>query len=249
MINEKLSAKNVALIVCFAALYTVFGFIPVSPIIGLSGKAITAASIMAPIMGIILGPHISTLSTILGGIIAFFMGFFSPPSLVSGAAATLCSGLLSHRKQSACIFTYFSLLFVFGFYPFVGPVWLYPPLMWFQLAGFILLISPLSFKVIKNLNSKNSSELFPAFFTIFLIATLAGQIAGSLAYEVLAWPVFMADVDAWRGTWQVLTFIYPVERIIIALISAFIGTPLYKIFKTANLMLHLNSSGQQEKRS
>jgi len=247
VINKKLSAKNVALSVCFTALYTVFCFIPISPIIGLPGKTITAAAIMAPVLGIMLGPYIGALSTILGGTIASFAGAFSPPSLVSGVVTAFCAGMLYLRKRSLCIFAYFSLLFLFGFYPFVGPFWLYPPLMWFQIVGFLVLISPLQSKAIRDLNSESVSKLFQAFFTVFLTSTLAGQIAGSLVFEVLAWPVFMADINGWRATWQFLTFIYPAERVIIALMGTFIGTTLHKILKSANLTLLLNTDAQQEK--
>jgi len=247
VITKKLSAKTTALIVCFTALYTVFCFIPISPIIGLPGKTITAAAIIAPIIGIMLGPFIGAFSTLLGGTIASFGGVFSPPSLVSGVVTASCSGMLFLHKRSLCVFTYFSLLFLFGFYPFVGPVWLYPPLMWFQMVGFLILVSPLQSKAIKNLNSKKVSKLFQAFFITSLTSTLAGQIAGSLVFEVLAWPIFMADVNGWRATWQFLTFLYPAERVLIALMATLIGTTLHNILKSANLPFFFNPYVQQEK--
>jgi len=235
-ISKKLKAGEIALTVCFTALYVVFGFLPISPIIGLPGKAITAAAIMAPIMGIILGPYLGMLSTILGGIIGFFAGSFSPPSFVSGVVAASCGGMLYTGKRSLCALTYFSLLFLFSFYPSVGPVWLYPPLMWFQIAGFLLLISPLQSSAIKSLASSNNSNNLQAFFITSLTSTLAGQIAGSLTFEVLPWPILLANVKAWEIYWQGLTVLYPVERIIIALISSFMGAALYKVLKSSNLM-------------
>jgi len=239
-LRRKLAAKDLALTICFTALYVILGFLPISPIIGLPGKVITAAAIMAPIIGILLGPYIGTLSTILGGTIGFFLGSFSPPSFFSGVLAAFCAGMLYIGKRSACAFTYFSLLFIFGFYPFVGPVWLYPQLMWFQIVGFLILVSPLQSTAVKNLNSNNNSKLLSAFFIASLTSTLAGQIAGSLTFEVLSWPIFMANLDVWRTNWQVITFLYPVERMIIALVASFIGTALYKVLKTANLMNVLN---------
>jgi uncharacterized membrane protein len=236
VICRKLTAKDVALTVCFTALYVVLGFLPISPIIGLPGKTITAAAIMVPIIGIILGPYIGTLSAVLGGAIGFFFGYFSPPSLVSGVFVAFCAGMLSRGKRSLCAFTYFSLIFLFGFYPFVGPVWLYPPLMWFQIAGFLILVSPLQSAAIKSLNSNNNSKLLSAFFITSLTSTLAGQISGSLTFELLSWPIFMADVTVWKANWQVITFLYPVERIIIALGAAFIGTSVHKVLRPAHIM-------------
>jgi hypothetical protein len=37
-----------------------------------------------------------------------------------------------------------------------------------------------------------------------------------------------------RAAWLLVTFVYPFERMIIALIAAFIGVPLFEALKTAN---------------
>jgi len=246
-VGRKLTAKEIALLTCFTALYTYFSFIPAFPIVGLPSKAITLAAIAAPIIGIILGPYLGLLSTLLGGTVAFSAGHFSPLSFVAGIVTTVFAGMLYENRRSVSAFMYFSLLFLFGFYPFVGPVWLYPPLMWFQIAGFLVLISPLQSMASRNMrNPNNSSKLLSAFFTVFLTSTLAGQIAGSLVFELISWPIFIANIDAWKATWQVVTWIYPIERIIIALIATFIGVFLYKILIHANLMPFLNESKPRE---
>jgi hypothetical protein len=246
-IGRKLTAKEVALLICFTALYTYFSFIPAFPIIGLPSKAITLAAITAPIIGIILGPYLSMLSTLLGGALAFSAGHFSPPSFVAGIVTAVFAGTLYENKRSISAFTYFSLLFFFGFYPFVGPVWLYPLFMWFQITGFLVLISPLQSMASKNMrNPNNNSKLFSAFFIVFLTSTLAGQIAGSLTFELISWPIFMANIDAWTATWQIVAWLYPIERIIIASIATFIGAFLYKILIHANLMPFLNQSKGNE---
>lgn len=241
-LGRRLEAKEVALVICFTALYTVFSFVPAFPIVGLGGKAITLAAITAPIIGIILGSHLAMLSTFLGGTIALFFAVpFSPPSLVSGSIAALFAGMLHANKRRVCIFMYFSLLFFFGFYPFVGPVWLYPPFMWFQIVGFVVLISPLSSIYPRRVRkSDGNSKLLFTFFIVSLTSTLAGQIAGSLVFELVSWPIFMADVDAWTRIWQVLTWIYPIERIIIALTVTFTGVFLCKALATANLIPFFN---------
>jgi len=246
-VGRKLTAKEIALLTCFTALYTYFSFIPTFPIVGLPSKAITLAAIAAPIIGIILGPYLGMLSTLLGGALAFSAGHFSPLSFVAGIVTAVFAGMLYENRRSVSAFTYFSLLFFFGFYPFVGPVWLYPPFMWFQITGFLVLISPLHSMASKNMrNPNNSSKLFSAFFIVFLTSTLAGQIAGSLVFELISWPIFIANVDAWKATWQVVTWIYPIERIIIALITTFIGVFLYKILIHANLMPFVNQSKHRE---
>lgn len=249
-IHIELAAKDVALTVSFTALYTVLSFLPLSQVIGLFGKAITAATIIAPIIGIIIKPKLGVISTLLGGAIGLLVNpYFSLLGLVGGVITALCAGLLSSGKHATCIFTYFSLLFLFGFYPFVGPVWLYPPLMWFQITGFLILVSPIQSMAVKHLKSNNTSRLLLALFITFLTSTLAGQIAGSLIFELLSWPVFVVDVNAWKAIWQVTTFLYPVERLMIAFIAAFIGASLYKVLKSANLTTILNTASQQQKHS
>jgi len=129
-------------------------------------------------------------------------------------------------------------LLLFGFYPFVGPVWLYPASMWFQVIGFLILVSPLHGNVAKNLALPNKTiKSFIDFFIISLTATLAGQIAGSLTFEILSWPIFLADLTVWQANWQILTFIYPIERTLIALGAALIWASLHKILKSTNLQL------------
>jgi hypothetical protein len=247
-IGRKLTAKEIALLICFSALYTYFSFIPAFPIIGLQGGAITLAAITAPIIGIILGPYIGMLSALLGGMVRlFFTPTLFAPSFAAGIITAVFAGMLYANKRSTCTFMYFSLLFFFGFYPFVGPVWLYPPLMWFQIIGFLVLISPIQPMISKNLRKyKNNSKLFSAFFTVFLTSSLAGQIAGSLVFEFISWPIFMENVDLWTGYWHLLTWLYPIERMIIALSATFIGVFLYKILIHANLMPFLNQSKDNE---
>jgi len=245
-VGRRLKAKDVSLIICFTALYTYFCFIPAFPIAGSQGGSITLAAIIAPIIGIILGSYLGMLSTLLGGIVGlFFAAPFIPPSFVSGIVTAFFAGMLYANKSTVCAFMYFSLLFFFGFFPFVGPVWLYPPLMWFQILGFLVLVSPLQSVALKNMqNSNNNSKLLSAFFIVFLISTLAGQVAGSLAFEFTSWPIFNADVDDWTLFWQLLTWVYPVERMIIALSATFMGVFLYKVLSSANLMLFTNRTKQ-----
>jgi hypothetical protein len=234
-VSKRIAAKDLALIICFTALYVVLSFLPLSPIIGFFSKAIVAATIIAPIIGIIIGPKLGAISTFLGGTIAISISpYFTPLGLVAGVITALFAGMLAKGKHAVSIFIYFSLLFLFGFYPFVGPVWLYPQLIWFQITGFLILISPLQSMALKTLSSNNNSKLLFAFFITSLTSTLAGQIAGSLTSEILAWPVFMANVNSWKAIWRITTFLYPLERTIIAVSAAFIGTSLHKVLSHAN---------------
>jgi len=227
--STRFLVKDLALTISFTGLYVVLSFMPLSPIIGLPGKTITAAAIMAPVLGSFLGFRIGVFATFIGGLIGVYSNFLSPPSLVSGVLAALFAGLIFRDRRRTCTFLYIVLLTIFGFYPFVGPIWLFPLLMWFQIAGFVILISPLQSKALKKITNNGHSSLFFSFFVIFLPSTLAGQIAGSLTFEVMSWPILIADINAWKMYWQFALFMYPIERTIIALGAAFFGVVLYRI--------------------
>lgn len=226
----KLTTKDTALTVTFTALYAVFGFIKISPIIGLSGQAITAAAIIAPIIGILLGPYVGTLSTFLGGTIGFFLGALSYPSFASGIVAAFCAGMVKSGKRIISVLAYLSLLLLFAFYPIVGPAWLFPLELWFQIAGLIILVSPLQSAAARSLESGSNLKLLLGFFITCLTSTLAGQIAGSLVFEAL-----IPNATNLLPTWQTLTVLYPVERIVIALSATFIGASLSKVLRSTNL--------------
>jgi hypothetical protein len=226
----KLTTKDTALTVTFTALYAVFGFIKISPIIGLSGQAITAAAIIAPIIGILLGPFVGTLSTFLGGTIGFFLGSLSYPSFASGIVAAFSAGMVKSGKRIISVLAYLSLLLLFAFYPIVGPAWLFPLELWFQITGLIILVSPLQSTAARSLESGSNLKLLLGFFITCLTSTLAGQIAGSLVFEAL-----IPNATNLLPTWQTLAFLYPVERIVIALSATFIGASLSRVLRSANL--------------
>lgn len=227
-IIRKLGAKKIALTACFAGLYVVLSFLPMFRLIGFFGPSITAATVLAPIIGIILGVYLGVLSTLLGGIIGLLLSSSFPLfSLPAGIVGALCAALLFQGRRKLCTLLYLTLLLAFGLFPQVGPAWVYPPYMLFQTVGFIILISPIQSYASKYFMSDTPKKLFFAFFTTSLTSTLASQIAGTFAYEIVTDP---------RGSWFPLAFIYPIERTTIAFIAAFVGTSLFKTLKNTDII-------------
>jgi hypothetical protein len=204
----------------------------ISPIIGLQGQAITAAAIIAPLIGIILGPYLGVLTTLLGGLVGFFFGFLSQPSFFSGIAAALCAGLVRDRRRVLALLFYAVLWLALAFYPTVGPAWLYPTYLTFQAVGLIILAPPFQSAITKGFRSYRGSWLASAYFATCLASTLAGQIAGSLAFAATVGGV----AAFWYGTWLVTTLTYPVERLIIAIFASIIGLSLHQVLRSANLV-------------
>jgi len=234
---RRLASKEIGLVAVFTALYAVLAFLPMFQLISFFGKTITASTILAPIIGIILGPYLGPLSAFLGGTIGLgFSPFFSLPSLAAGVTTSLCASLLYSGKRAHCAIIYLLFLLAFGFYMPIGPAWLYPQMMWFQIIGFIILVSPLQSMAIKHLTSGNAAKSLYAFLITSLTSTLAGQIAGSLVFEATFWPLIIPTVEGWKATWVLLTFVYPLERVTLAVFSVLIGAPLFRVLRSANLM-------------
>ena len=239
---RKLTAADAALTTVFTAYYAILGFLKISPIIGLPGQAITAAAFIAPILGILLGPYIGTLSAFLGGTIGFFLGSLSYQSFVSGIAAAFSAGMIRTGRRTAAALVYLLLLLLFAFYPAVGPAWTFPIETWFQIIGLLILISPIPSIAQKLLDTDDNKKLFLAFFPTCLASTLTGQIAGSIIFEILA-----TDPKMVVGSWLTLTMLYPVERTIIALAATSIAAPASKTLKSGSLSCSLVNQEQGAK--
>jgi len=224
-----------ALAVSFASLYAILWTGPLFPVLGAQGRFIALATIIAPLMGLILGPYVGTVATSIGGFIGWSITQSGPLfflSFVPGAAAALCSGLLYNRKWTWTATLYVALFVVMAFYPEIGPGWLFPYFAWFQLVGLLVLVSPLRSKAV-NLVHRRTSVLELGFGVgiVSSIATLFGHIVGSLLFEIVYFPTFNPQVDYWRSLWEALTLLYPLERILIALLATIIGVPLIKALK------------------
>jgi hypothetical protein len=211
-------------------------------------KSITAAAITAPIIGFLLGPCIGALSATLGGTITFFAGNFYPPSFVSGIVTACIAGLQCRGKRVLSTLLYFLFFVFFCFYPSIGPFWLFPLSMWFQTIGLLVLISPLGSLAINNVKTNSNRKLVLSFFIISLTSTLSGQISGSLTNVLSAQAgILPLPEGGWQALYASLTIVYPIERIVIALGAAFVGIPLFKVLRSANLTRLISRDGRQEK--
>jgi hypothetical protein len=115
-----------------------------------------------------------------------------------------------------------------AFFPLIGPVWLFPLFLWLQLIGLVISVSPVSTVASKSLRADRIDRLTLGVGVIALVSALAGQVAGTLMFELMVYP-FNPQIEFWRTTqWQPLAFVYPVERILIAVLATLVGVPLIK---------------------
>lgn len=231
-----LDSKDLALTGVFASLYAVLSFIPLFPVIGAVGKSFTVALIIAPLVGLIIGPYRGALAASIGGFIAWSItqsGPFFSLSFVPGAATAMCSGVLYKDRWKAFAVLYSALLLAYGFYPTIGPMWLYPYYIWFHTLGLIVLTSQTMLKTFKTRSNHGFMlELSFKVGVISFIATLFGHVVGGILFEAIYFPTFLPNVDSWRTLWQNLIFIYPLERSIVVIVSVLIGPPVIKALRT-----------------
>jgi len=230
--RKHLSSARIASVAVFTALYVVLGLVVISPIIGLSGKAITAAAIMAPLIGVLLGPYVGVLSTLFGGLIGYSLGVFAAPSVASGVAASLLGGLVWTRKKPFAVLLYGGVFLATSFFPEIGPFWLFPAYSWFQMIGLVLLIPSLFLTNSEAPNPIRNPKVVVVLFTTCMCSALAGQMAGTLTFEIM----ISGNTATALSTWVFTAFIYPVERTVIAVFATALGVSLLPVLKAANLM-------------
>jgi hypothetical protein len=189
------------------------------------------ATILAPILGILLGPYTGVATASIGGFIAWTVtqsGAFSFVSFIPGAATAFAAGLLTNNKRAMSVALYLLFLLPMAIFPTIGPVWLYPLYLWFHLVGLAVLISPASAKAWKFIHDNRVDKLTVGILLVALVSTLTGQAAGGLLFELFFYPV-NPQIGYWQiGQWQLLAFVYPLERGIITVLATLVGTPLIK---------------------
>jgi len=230
---RKLSSREIALIVCFAALYAATSHISLFPVIGAQSRTISAGTIMSLIIGLILGAFLGGFATLIGGLASIAvnfgqgaLGLFSP---VPHIAATLCAGALKNKKQAECVFSYLLIFIFFSFFPFVGPVWIWPQMLWLHVISMIIMASPIQSMAIKNISENDATKLtFGVAITMFT-STLFSQLVGSTVFEILN--LGNRDCGYWLGVWQSVTLFYPLERAIITAAATTVTVPALKALR------------------
>jgi len=234
-LNLRLGTRDLATVSSFASIYAVLWFLPMFPVVGAPGKFFPLTNVMAPLIGLMLGPYLGLMATSIGGFIGWSLTQSGPLlflSFVPSAAASFCSGLLYRGEWKTLFILYTALFVALAFYPTIGPGWLFPLYLWFQVLGLFILASPIRLKAVNSMHKHTKLfELSWAVAVVSFIATLFCHVVGNIIFQMI-YLSFHPEVNYWRSLWQGLTFLYPFERSIITLLAAFIGAPLIKALRT-----------------
>ena len=210
----------------FGAFHLVLTFLPYS-VLGMGGGFLTWGMVSAPIVGFLLGPFYGTIAVLAGSLIGTGIfnlgGILGPivPVLAPTAGAFAAGALRTGRVRE--LFVVF-LIAIAG--DVVGPIGIPAFLfIWLHLITFgilvILLIPKLSNKLKESVTfekGRNLTLMPVAIFLFSFIALMTDHIVGNTV-TVYYFHYFAAmDVPTLVGFWLPITFVYPVERIVAAII-------------------------------
>jgi hypothetical protein len=226
----KISTKSTAFIAMFAALYAVLGYVPLFYIFGAYGQFMTAALIIAPVIGIILGPVGGVLAVSIGGLVGMAITGNAPMGIFTflpGAFDALCVGLAFRGKWyfSAILFSVF--IMAFAALPSIGEARYF---VWFHLVALFLLLSPATTLATQYVRTFNAQKLVLGVGIFAFIGVLIDHIVGSFLYQVAITPLA-------PGVWEAVAFIYPVERVLATIVAAIIGAAIIRGVKTTGLTI------------
>jgi hypothetical protein len=254
VIHVRISAREEAFVIVFAALYYVLSIVtPYVPAIGVPEVKIHLEAFLASVFGILLGAELGALTAFVGVLVAWVLppGSANPaglPFLLSPPLNAFTVGLIYSKrwKEAAGV-----LAFLIGVFWFTLPC---TPLSQYAYIGLavtwdkiiaLALIAP-TFLLLRKSSAKT---LLVPFFLLAFIGNQADNMWGSLAF---AFPVVysgifgISNIDIVRDAFLVSPFIYPAIRIIQAFLAAVVAVPLVRALKSLGWMPLVGKPASQE---
>jgi hypothetical protein len=244
--GKNLSIK-VATIALFSSLYIAISFQPLGiPIIGIGGEIPPEAS-LGPAYGILLGPIIGPLSTLIGVLGAIFIpnpftgkigtspfGLLTIPSPVLGS---IVAGLLTKKSKKRLMTSIivFIVLLILWFLSPVGLTLYY--LMIPHIIALFLAIA-LNFFMKEEYHKLNYKKLILATSILIFLGVMVDHMWGSTMFAYFAETLFGLSLKKVLAAFVAITFIFIIER----LFMTFVGVIL-----TIALISALKRSGYHEK--
>ena len=141
IVPRKLTAREIALSGVMAAVMAISAFIPVTVVAGV-GKVISAAVMLEPLIGVLLGPVLGTYAAAGGAIVGQFIppqsAIFGPFSFIPPTVGAATAGLLAHRRWKAASGVMVAVLLLW-YSTSIGRQLYYYPYMPLIFLGFVLL--------------------------------------------------------------------------------------------------------------
>jgi biotin transporter BioY len=233
----KPTARRVALIAIFAALYYVLSLITPRIPINVAGITISLEALIATIFGLVLGPYLGFATALLGALVTFAlppigMSPASLPFLLSPPINALVTGLVFYKKWKWGFLIFAALIIAFLFTPPVQPLW----------QNFNVAIAVLADKVValllilpcvKFAKQLSIGQATPFYFLLAFIGNQADNMWGSFIFATppVYGSIFGMPIDLVRGAFLISPLAYPAIRLIQAFIATIIAVPLMRSLK------------------
>ena len=238
-----LDSKKIAIISSFSVIYGISRIIPSFPVVGVPGASFSLGDVLIPIYGIFLGPTLGFASIMLGTFLGFVFG--KPPiflgwDFLPAASATLFVGLMMRNKRMISAVLFLIALTIFLLLPYTEILislneQVQIPFNWMHIIALLLIISPIGKSAIRSI-SNNTSSFIVGFFIIGITSTLFQHIIGGIMFQTtLGIYLGAIEADAFPRIWQVIFYVYPIERIAIAILATIVGVPVIKSLKRSGL--------------
>src|SRR6266699_1044622 len=225
--------RRLTLTATLAAVYVIFRAIPISQLIGISGT-ITAAGMIAPVIGILLEPAYGSVAVFTGTIVASLFPWnpikFAGLDFLPGALNVTLVSLAARgrRTEATLMFLIMIALFIINPYTsiFVGNALLSPPIpyLWMHLAALVVLVSPLTKNLSTKLTSHHYASLVSPLAVLAFIGTMIEHLTGGILYATVFGKAALKF-------WPAIFLIYPIERTILVIGATLIGASLLSLLR------------------
>ncbi len=234
MKTSRVNSRRIALAIVFAVLYFVLRSLP-NPIpflfqmIGISGR-FTAGDFLLTTIALMGGLWGGALSVFIGTVLAYpvsgplFLGLDFLPGLVN----VLIVGLIAKNRGriAQAVFIVVLLMYIASPYSlFFG--YGYVPYTWLHILALAILLSPVTAKVPAWIMMEDNRQLV-AIGMLAFVGTMAQHLTGGLLFELVVGLVQGNSPSILKGSWQIIFWLYPTERLVLTAISAVISVGLVR---------------------
>jgi len=225
-----LSPKETALLAIFASLQAVLSSLPYSISIGVSGQ-ITLGVIGAALIGIIIGPLFGGLAVLIGSVIGMFINpagaIFGVLSVLPPTLGALGAGFTMLKRSYVPGTIILASVLIFYAHPFGREVLFYPFLDIIAIIVAFVFSTRMAVWSSQLLDIKKLSLGVPV---AAFVGTLTDHMFGS---GLAIWyfnPVLTPEI------WSFVMFVYPIERIVVVILTSIIAVPLYYSLEKVGLL-------------
>ncbi len=219
MKKKKFITTHPAIIAVWAALIAVASLLPAFPLIGGTGGTFSLGNALTPLSGILFGPFAGAIASAIG---AFLGQLLAPNTVILGplqfilpGLAALFAGFAMQKKWYLAFAMYVVNLVGFLLLPVGKEAYLFPLVVYAPPLIAILF----GWFVAKDwISSPNRAKMLVAVFCCALAGTHVDNGVGNI------WATIMFGLP--KEVFFSIMAIAPIERILFALGSAIIGTPL-----------------------